>query len=290
MTTCAATRSTVPGRPASVCWSASRAAARPRPPCGTPSGWPISFARHGPRSTLRPRGRAGRRPSRTASVAALRLAQRLGAEPVLIPGQDVADSVIDYARANNVTHLIVGKSDRPAWRQFLTGSITQRLINRAGGINIHVIEVPAERADGAPAPPVSGTGPAFDPKPYRHRGAVGSPGDPGGHGAARIFRHHQRGAGVPDGDPDRRGAVSVWGRRCSPASWRRWRTTSFSCRRFTPSRSPIRKTSWRCSFSRWWRWSPAIWRPASVARRCQPDCERARPTICTSSAANWPWR
>ena len=75
-------------------------------------------------------------------MAALRLAQRLGGEPVLIPGQDVADSVIDYARANNVTHLIVGKSDRAPWRLLLMGSITHRLIKRAGGINIHVIEVP----------------------------------------------------------------------------------------------------------------------------------------------------
>src|ERR1700728_2117946 len=74
-------------------------------------------------------------------------AQRLGAERVLIPGEDVVDLVIDYARANNVTHLIVGKSDRPGWRQWLMGSITQRLINRAGGINIHVIEVPPERTD-----------------------------------------------------------------------------------------------------------------------------------------------
>jgi two-component system sensor histidine kinase KdpD len=99
-------------------------------------------------------------------VAALRLAERLGAEPVLIPGQDVADSVIDYARANNVTHLIVGKSDRSRWRQLLQGSITQRLINRAGGINIHVIEVPAERADGTPPLPVAAPKPAFNPKPY----------------------------------------------------------------------------------------------------------------------------
>ncbi|HET6306229.1 MAG TPA: sensor histidine kinase KdpD, partial [Rhodopila sp.] len=99
-------------------------------------------------------------------VAALRLAERLGAEPVLIPGQDVADTVIDYARANNVTHLIVGKSDRAGWRQFLLGSITQRLINRAGGINIHVIEVPAERADGTPAQVVSEPKTPFSLKPY----------------------------------------------------------------------------------------------------------------------------
>jgi two-component system sensor histidine kinase KdpD len=99
-------------------------------------------------------------------VAALRLAQRLGGEPVLIPGEDVADSVVDYARANNVTHLIVGKSDRAPWRQFLMGSITQRLIKRAGGINVHVIEVPAERADNAPVPPVAEQRGTFDPRPY----------------------------------------------------------------------------------------------------------------------------
>jgi two-component system, OmpR family, sensor histidine kinase KdpD len=99
-------------------------------------------------------------------VAALRLAQRLGGEPVLIPGQDVADSVIDYARANNVTHLIVGKSHRAPWRQLLTGSITQRLIKRAGGINVHVIEVPVERVEGTGAAPVAEPRMTFDPQPY----------------------------------------------------------------------------------------------------------------------------
>ena len=59
--------------------------------------------------------------NRTASWPRCGWRERLGAEPVLIPGQDVADTVIDYARANNVTHLIVGKSDRPRWRQLLPG-------------------------------------------------------------------------------------------------------------------------------------------------------------------------
>ena len=120
-------------------------------------------------------------------VEALRLAQRLGAEPVLIPGQDVADSVIDYARANNVTHLIVGKSDRPRWRQLLSGSITQRLINRAGGINIHVIEVPAERTDGTPIPPVAEPKPAFDPRPYVIAALLVGIGDSGRHRACTTF-------------------------------------------------------------------------------------------------------
>ncbi len=102
----------------------------------------------------------------SSAVEALRLAEQLGGEPVLIPGQDVADSVIDYARANNVTHLIVGKSDRPGWLQWTLGSITQRLINRAGGINIHVIDVPVERQDAPPIGPPKETGQKFDAWPF----------------------------------------------------------------------------------------------------------------------------
>ncbi len=79
------------------------------------------------------------------SVAdALRLAERLGAATVLIPGQDVADTIIDYARANNVTHIILSKSQRNRWWRRTAWSVTQQVINRAGGINIHVIEVAPE--------------------------------------------------------------------------------------------------------------------------------------------------
>jgi two-component system sensor histidine kinase KdpD len=102
------------------------------------------------------------------SVAeAMRLVQALGGEPVLIPGQDVADTVVDYARGNNITHVIVGKSRHARWRQVITGSVTQQIINRASGINIHVIEAPVE-APGpvAPTPPSAKLKPPIDFKPY----------------------------------------------------------------------------------------------------------------------------
>ncbi|HYZ21311.1 MAG TPA: sensor histidine kinase KdpD [Rhodopila sp.] len=97
-------------------------------------------------------------------VEALRLTQQLGGEPVQIPGTNIADAVIDYARANNVTHVIVGKSIRPRWQQALFGSVVQQLINRAGGINIHVIETPTEKANGTPL--VAPTRAGFTLKPY----------------------------------------------------------------------------------------------------------------------------
>ena len=48
---------------------------------------------------------------------AMRLAQRLGAETVTLPGQDVADTIADYARANNFTHIIIVQPPRAWWRE-----------------------------------------------------------------------------------------------------------------------------------------------------------------------------
>jgi two-component system, OmpR family, sensor histidine kinase KdpD len=111
-----------------------------------------------------PRMRRATRSEADTVSAALRLAQQLGSEPVVLPGEDVADTVIDYARANNVTHIIVGKSERPRWWQLIFGSVTQRMINRAGGINIHIIEAAPEKP---PAPQLRGqTSPRRNLRPY----------------------------------------------------------------------------------------------------------------------------
>jgi two-component system sensor histidine kinase KdpD len=91
-----------------------------------------------------PRALRGDETERNQVAAAMRLAQPLGAEAVLLPGQDVAETIVDYARANNVTHLIIGKPRRPRWSQLLFGSVAQQLIGRAGGLNVHIIEAPAE--------------------------------------------------------------------------------------------------------------------------------------------------
>ena len=105
--------------------------------------------------------------ARDSVAEAMRLVQALGGEPVLIPGQDVADTVVDYARANNITHVIVGKTRHARWRQIVTGSVTQQIINRAGGINIHVIEAPVEAAMlVAATPPAAKLKPPIDFRPY----------------------------------------------------------------------------------------------------------------------------
>ena len=67
-----------------VCVKAGR---RRRPWCATRGGWPTGCARPGPRSMSRPRGATRDGAERDRVAQALRLAERLGAEPVLIPGQ-----------------------------------------------------------------------------------------------------------------------------------------------------------------------------------------------------------
>jgi two-component system, OmpR family, sensor histidine kinase KdpD len=48
----------------------------------------------------------------------LRLAQRLGAAAISIPGEDVALTVAEYAEANHFAHSIAAKSNRPALARF----------------------------------------------------------------------------------------------------------------------------------------------------------------------------
>jgi two-component system sensor histidine kinase KdpD len=85
---------------------------------------------------------------------AMRLAQRLGAETVTLPGQDPAETIAEYARANNVTHIIIVQPPRAWWRELFSGSLAQQLIRKSGGAGVHVLgrnqEVSEKRALAAP--------------------------------------------------------------------------------------------------------------------------------------------
>src|SRR5216684_3380078 len=86
----------------------------------------------------------------------LRLAEALGGEALTIPGvgRRIADDVINFAHANNVTQIIIGKSTRSRWFEIMRGSVVHDLVRRAGNISVHVIP-----GDELPSDP-------FDPKPY----------------------------------------------------------------------------------------------------------------------------
>jgi two-component system sensor histidine kinase KdpD len=87
-----------------------------------------------------------------AQVAeALRLAARLGGTPVTLPGEDVAATMIDYAQSHNFTHVLVAYASRAHWLELIHGSVAQRLIRHAGGINIHVVAAEGARPSAHPS-------------------------------------------------------------------------------------------------------------------------------------------
>src|SRR5580698_6372314 len=69
----------------------------------------------------------------------LRLAERLGGQTASLPGREIADAILNYARRNNVTQIIIAKSERPVWFEMLHGSVVRDLIRGSGAISITAI-------------------------------------------------------------------------------------------------------------------------------------------------------
>jgi two-component system, OmpR family, sensor histidine kinase KdpD len=100
----------------------------------------------------------------------LRLAEALGGEAITLPAGDrqIADDVIGYAQANNVTQIVIGKSARTRWFEMLHGSVVHDLVRRSGNISVHVIA--GDTVAGEPISKKSvraaARDDAFNPQPY----------------------------------------------------------------------------------------------------------------------------
>ncbi|MEN3384142.1 MAG: two-component system, OmpR family, sensor histidine kinase KdpD [Hyphomicrobiales bacterium] len=100
----------------------------------------------------------------------LRLAETLGGEAVTVPsaGRRIADDVIRYAQANNMTQIIIGKSSRSRWFEILHGSVVHELVRRSGHLSVHVIagdDIGGEHVPKKTVHTGERTGP-FDSRPY----------------------------------------------------------------------------------------------------------------------------
>jgi two-component system sensor histidine kinase KdpD len=100
----------------------------------------------------------------------LRLAEALGGEALTIPGvgRRIADDIIGFAHANNVTQIIIGKSTRSRWFEIMQGSVVHDLVRRAGNISVNVIagdELPPD-PPGKAAVQTAARPESFNPRPY----------------------------------------------------------------------------------------------------------------------------
>ena len=78
-----------------------------------------------------------------------RLLEELGGEYRKIAGSDVASALVDLARGENATQIVLGASARSRWHELVHGSIINRVVRRSGPIDVHVISPPASGEDEA---------------------------------------------------------------------------------------------------------------------------------------------
>jgi two-component system sensor histidine kinase KdpD len=93
---------------------------------------------------------------------ALRLAERMGGMAATIPAESETEGVLQFARANNITHIVAMAAGRSGWRNWLRPSLAAQLVRKAGPISVHVVPRPSDEnvwKTSAPSlPPLEGKG------------------------------------------------------------------------------------------------------------------------------------
>ncbi len=75
------------------------------------------------------------------------LLEGLGGEYHEMTGVDVATALIDFARRENATQLVLGASARSRWAEVVRGSVINDVLRQAQGIDVHVIGVQRDGDD-----------------------------------------------------------------------------------------------------------------------------------------------
>ncbi|HEX4866049.1 MAG TPA: ATP-binding protein [Acidimicrobiales bacterium] len=68
-----------------------------------------------------------------------RLLEQMGGEYHETSGSDIAAALLDFARAENATQIILGSSRQSRWHELSQGSVINRVVRLSGPIDIHVI-------------------------------------------------------------------------------------------------------------------------------------------------------
>ena len=76
-------------------------------------------------------------------AAQRRLLEELGGEYRRVTSNDVASALVDLARSENATQIVLGASARSRWREIVNGSVINRVVRLSGPIDVHVISRPS---------------------------------------------------------------------------------------------------------------------------------------------------
>jgi len=85
--------------------------------------------------------------------AAFKLAEQLGGTAVMLTGDDIVSTLLEYARRNNVTQIVVGRSRRTSrWRALFGQALIPALAERAAGAALHIVTEESQPDTDAPPP------------------------------------------------------------------------------------------------------------------------------------------
>ena len=83
-----------------------------------------------------------------------RLLEDLGGEYRRVTSNDIATALVEVARSENATQIVLGTSNRSRWQELVNGSVINKVVRLSGLIDVHVISerVVDEPADGEGEP------------------------------------------------------------------------------------------------------------------------------------------
>lgn len=83
----------------------------------------------------------------------LRLAESLGSQVATVTASDITDAVLTYAARHNITKIVMGKPNKPRWRELLQPPIVDLVIRRSGAIDVVIVSFEAETSTSADTRP-----------------------------------------------------------------------------------------------------------------------------------------
>jgi two-component system sensor histidine kinase KdpD len=76
------------------------------------------------------------------------MAKELGADIVRLEGTDIPAVLARFANESKITHAVFGRTRLPPWRERLRGSVIDRFVRLAPGVDVLVVGMPDDDADG----------------------------------------------------------------------------------------------------------------------------------------------
>jgi two-component system, OmpR family, sensor histidine kinase KdpD len=77
--------------------------------------------------------------SERALAANLQFAESLGANPIRLKGDSVADAAAQFVREKHVTQVILGRSAVEGWRKLLYMNAINRFLKEAPAVDVHIV-------------------------------------------------------------------------------------------------------------------------------------------------------